>query len=63
MKIGRVHDSLDHFRKAVRLLPGQATPHYWLGKALIQAGHMDQGRKELAVARALNRGSGIAEIP
>jgi hypothetical protein len=52
--MGETARGIEELRAAVRLNDSIADGHFQLGRALVQAGQRDEGRRELERARDLN---------
>lgn len=54
LRTERVREAVAALRKAKAGLDGATELHYWLGRALIRAGHAEEGRRELARVSQFN---------
>ncbi|MEE4143501.1 MAG: tetratricopeptide repeat protein, partial [Halieaceae bacterium] len=58
---GRADEAITSMRAAIETDPDNATAHDQLGKMLLQQGKLEEARKELAQAKALNPSLGNVE--
>lgn len=52
--IGRIHESEQHFRRAVELQPNHTTPHCNLGRVLLGVGKLQEAMQEFEAAIAID---------